>query len=242
MQPNVIQDIYDTQRSGVVRFLGGRMLRENTSSLSRKARIVDPKTGHLIIHLHIVDIIFTKSVYFQMTMIVSFWTTLVIVSIHGAQGKKQFLVREDKLNTVFLNSYINSTPWTIYIDELLFRLGDIRSIGSVLNHLLSTTVSAEQWCTIPASYAGLYNHSSGNSMETIRYNISEWLPCGVHVIQKYISSTTREASINIHVNQLLHINITFIEMHIDTIALNTDNDFLLPLMRQCNVIKKNIPV
>ena len=173
-------------------------------------------------------------------MIVSFLTILAIVSIHGAQGKHQFLVREDKLNTDFLNPYIDSKPWTIYIDELLCRLRDIRSIESVLNHLLSRIVSAEQWCTIPASYAGLYNHSSGNSMETIRYNISEWLPCGVHVIQKYISSTTREATLDIHVNELLHINITFIEMHIDTIAFNTDNDLLPPIKRQCNFIKKNM--
>ena len=153
-----------------------------------------------------------------MTMIASFRIILVIVSLHGVQGKKQFLVRQDKLNTDFLNPYIDSAPWTIYIDEILCRLGDIRSIGSVLVHLLSTTVSVEQWCTIPASYAGLYNHSSPNSMEIIRYNISDWLPCGVHVTQKYISSTTREATINIHVNDQLHINITFIEIHIDSIC------------------------
>ena len=176
-----------------------------------------------------------------MTMIVSFWAILVIVSIHRAQGRQQFLVREDRLNIDLLHPYIVPKPWTIYIDELLCRLGDIISIESLWVHLLSTTVSVEQWCTIPASYAGLYNHSSGNSMETIRNNISEWLPCGVHVIQKYISSTTREATINIHVNELLHINITFIEMHIDTIALNTDNDLLLPTTkRQCNFIKKNM--
>ena len=143
---------------------------------------------------------------------------------------------------IILKTYNNSKPWTVYIDEILYRLENIRSLGSVLAPLLRATTSAKQWCSISASHAGLFNHSSENSMNTIRNNISEWLPCGVHVIQKYISSTTREATITIHVNHQLHINVTFIEINIDSIVLETDNLLLPHFDRQGNINNISITI
>ena len=167
--------------------------------------------------------------------IVSLCTVLAIVCVYGIPERRQYLLREDMLNIFFLKRNNDSKPWTAYIDELLYRLKNVRSLGSGLANLLRPTTSALQWCSIPAWHAGLFNHSSGNSMNTIRNNISKWLPCGVHVIQKYISSTTREATITIHVNHQLHINVTFMEINIDSIVLETDNVLLPEFARQGNI-------
>ena len=167
--------------------------------------------------------------------IVSFCTVLTIVCVYGIPERRQYLLKEDMLNIIYLKTNTDSKPWTAYIDELLHRLKNVRSPGSVLVPLLRSTTSALQWCSIPAWHAGLFNHSSGNSINTIRNNISEWLPCGVNVIQKYISSTTGEATITIHVNHQLHINVTFIEINIDSIVLETDNVLLPEFAGQDNI-------
>ena len=51
-------------------------------------------------------------------------------------------------------------------------------------------------------------------------------PCGVVVTQQYISPTTQEDTINIKVNAQLHINVTFVEIHMDSIVLEAENAFL----------------
>ena len=141
---------------------------------------------------------------------------LALVSVNG---KKQYLVREDMTNIEYLATYLDAKPWTRYIDELLTRMGYISNIEAVLAHLLPPTCSADEWCNIPDYYLGRYNYSMVNTRTTLLYNISQWLPCGVVFTQKYISPTTPEDTINIKVNAQLHINVTFIEIHMDSIVL-----------------------
>ena len=61
----------------------------------------------------------------------------------NVSGKKQYLVLEDMTNIDFLASYLNSKPWTSYIDELLSRMGDIRNIEAELYHLLATGAQSQ---------------------------------------------------------------------------------------------------
>ena len=151
------------------------------------------------------------------------YTMLTLLFVNG---KKQYLVREDMTNIEFLATYLDSKPWISYIDELLSRLGSISNTEAVLVHLLRASVSVEEWCNIPDPYVGWYNYSTENTRTTLQSNISQWLPCGVVVKQKYISSTSREDTINIKVNAQLHINVTFIEIHIDSIVLEADSGLL----------------
>ena len=151
------------------------------------------------------------------------YTMLVLVCVNG---RRKYLVREDMTNIEFLTNYFDSKPRINYIDELLYRMGEFSSIQAVLVHLLSTTITAEEWCRIPDFYMGRYNYSTENTRTTLQSNISEWLPCGVVVKQKYISPTTPEDTINIKVNAQLHINVTFIEFHMDSIVHEEDNPFL----------------
>ena len=154
------------------------------------------------------------------------YTMLALVHV-CVDGKRQYLVSEDMTDIEYLATYLDAKPWKSYIDELLSRRGDISNIEAVLIYLLHTTVAADEWCRIPYSYIGLYNYSTENTKTTLLSNISQWLPCGVVVTQKYISPSTPEDTINIKVNAQLHINVTFIELHMDSIILEADNPFFL---------------
>ena len=143
---------------------------------------------------------------------------LVFVSING---RDRYLVREDKIDVHFLNADDNPRLWLIYIDELLVTRGmtDFTNIEAILVHLLPTTVPAEQWCKIPTSYMGLYNYNFTNTITTLKNNITQWLPCGALVYQNYISPSNQEDLITIHVTPHLHINVTIVEIHIDSVVV-----------------------
>ena len=146
----------------------------------------------------------------------------------SADGEKRYLIREDMTNLEYLIAYNDSKPWTMYIDELLSRLGGVTNIADVISNMLHAAVSSEQWCTIPSPYVGLYNYSSLNTNNVLRNNISQWLPCGVHVSQMYLRPDVQEEVIVIKVNAQHHINLTFIEVHMDSTVLEVENELLMP--------------
>ena len=150
------------------------------------------------------------------------WAVLTLLS---ANGKEQYLVREDNVDIGFFTSYFDSKTWITYIDELLYETGDIKNMEVVLGHLLRHVASAEQWCRISDSYRRLYNHNLKNKLRTQRYNITQWIPCGVFISQKYISPIIQEDIITILVNAQLHINVTFMDISIDTNVLEPDYEF-----------------
>ena len=159
---------------------------------------------------------------------------LVMLALLPVQGKHRHLVREDQTDMGFLATYNDSKPWTIYIDELLYRMRDITNIEGVLIYLLRTAITAEHWCKIPVSYVGLYNYTSGNTRNTFLANISDWLPCGVLVVQKFPSPVIQEKIIIIQVNVQLHINLTLTELHTDSIVRDMDNDIVLHISDKGN--------
>ena len=151
-----------------------------------------------------------------------------------ASGKRQYLVREDMTNMEYIQTYNDSKPWTPYIDELLRTMVNIRNMDAVIIRLLRNSVSAEQWCMIPDSYLMAYNYSSAHGKTTELFNISQWLPCGVLVIQKYLNPTVQESTITIHVNAELHINVTIQELHIESFVTETKDKRLLDLSGRGN--------
>ena len=159
--------------------------------------------------------------------LLSIYTTLALMSVNGT---KQYLVREDMTDITYLSTHNDTKPWTVYIDQFLHAMGSLRCIESVICHLLRSVTSAEHWCRIPDSYVGSYNYSLENTLRTQRYNITKWLPCGVLVSQKYISTDIQDEVVIIHVNPQLHFNVTFVELHTDSIAQEIkDHNYMLYL-------------
>ena len=143
------------------------------------------------------------------------WMMLAIVSING---RHRYLIREDMINVDFLKADNTPRLWPIYIDELVYRMADITNIEATLADLTRTRVSSEHWCKIPTAYMGLYNYSLENTITSLRNNITRWLPCGAFVKQDYISPSNPEDIITIHVNRHLHINVTIVEIHLDSLV------------------------
>ena len=160
---------------------------------------------------------------------------LVMLVLLSVQGKHRYLVREDQTNIGFLATYNDSKPWTIYIDELLYRMGDTTNIEAIIIQLLHTAITAEQFCKFPESHVGLYNYTSENTRNTHLTNISKWLPCGVLVIQKFSSPIIQEKTITIQVNVQLHINLTLTELHTESIVLNVENDVVIHISDEGNI-------
>ena len=159
---------------------------------------------------------------------------LGVLLVMSVQGNRRYLVREDQTDMGFLSTYNDSKPWTIYIDEILYRMRDITNIEGILIHLLRTAITAEHWCKVPDTQVGLYNYTSKNTRNTLLANISDWLPCGVLVIQKFPSPTTEEKTITIQVNVQLHINLTLTELHTESIVRDAENDIILHLSEEGN--------
>ena len=161
----------------------------------------------------------------------------LLLALDVSANTTRYLVREDMSNIDYLMSYNIAPQWIIYIDELLHTsiLEKNSNIEAVLVSLLHISVAAEHWCTIPKSYMGLYNHSSENTNTIQHFNISRWLPCGVLVNQKYVDPFSEEKAITIHVNSQLHINVTFLEINIDSIVMEAKLDMLPDVFDQGNV-------
>ena len=132
-------------------------------------------------------------------------------------GHISYLVREDMVNLTILENDMDAKPWMIYIDELLYiyHISNTTNMETTLHQMHHSTELAVYWCNIPKHLFGLYDHSSRASITTKRFNVSDFLPCGAIVNQYYVADASYEnLVIDITVPEIFHINISFPEVHV----------------------------
>ena len=129
-----------------------------------------------------------------------------------------YLVRSDMLNLELLETGNDIKEWLIFIDELLHSNPSGNNMEAMLTDIYPRVKSALQWCDMPHTRMGQL--LSVRSNETSHRNVSAWLPCGSLIQQHYLdpdSSFKYWESVTIQVNPVFGINITIIELHIDSI-------------------------
>ena len=136
-------------------------------------------------------------------------------------GQISYLVGEDMVNLTTLENDMNDKPWITYIDELLYlyNISNIKNMDALLHQMHHSIKLADDWCHIPESYVGLYEHNSNASNKIGRYNITDFIPCGAIVNQYYTLENNSAINVyfNITVPRIFHINISLVELHMQMI-------------------------
>ena len=144
------------------------------------------------------------------------WVLSILDTVNTRQ--MSYVVREDMVNLASLEDGMNDKPWTPYIDELLYlyNISNIKNLDSLLHQMHHAIKLADDWCHIPESYVGLYEHTSEARIEIGRYNISDFSPCGAIVNHYYAieRNSTMAYYFNITVPKIFHINISLVELHL----------------------------
>ena len=139
-----------------------------------------------------------------------------------AGGKYIHLLSADQINLELLEKLQNNKSWINYIDELISNIPDTyNSLESMYKNLFITVGLAKHWCSIPNSYIGAYQNASVNTPMISRYNVSDWLPCGVIILQYHRYPTTEVRTVYaIQVNQQFHINVSMVESELKNLWMD----------------------
>ena len=144
-------------------------------------------------------------------------------------GNRIHLVPGDLVSAKLLKKLHLEKSWTIYTDELISNFPDTNTLESMYKNLSITVALAKDWCSFPSSYVGAYQNASVNSPMIVRHNVSDWLPCGVIVVQYHSYPTTGHRSVFIvQVNQKFFINASFLENDLKTSIMDWKQPTYMP--------------
>ena len=116
------------------------------------------------------------------------------------------------VNLQLLDELQSDKNWTIYIDELISNIPDTNTLESIYENLTIAVAVAKHWCSIPSSYIGVHQNASVNTPMIARNNVSDWLPCGVIMLQYHTYPNTDHKTVfTIQVIQQFFINVSFLE-------------------------------
>ena len=131
------------------------------------------------------------------------------------------LLPDDLVNLELLEKLQSNKNWTNYIDKLISNIPSSNYLASMYKNLIITVGVAKHWCSIPNSYIGAYQNASVNTPMISRYNVSDWLPCGVIILQYYKYPTTEVKTVYaIQVNQQFHINVSVVESELKNLWMD----------------------
>ena len=160
-------------------------------------------------------------------------STAKVIGIH--------LLPDDLVNLELLETLQSNKNWTNYIDELLSNIPSSNSMESMYKNLPITVGLAKHWCSIPNSYIGAYQNASANTPMIAGYNVSDWVPCGVIILQYHRYPTTEVKTVYvIQANEQFHINMSVVESELKNVWMDwTQPTYMLDKERSS---KKGMPL
>ena len=158
-------------------------------------------------------------------------TVIAYFSIVNGQNKHvQHLVPSDLINIKLLAEQYSDKSWTIYIDELISNIPDAKTLESMYKNLSIAVAVAKHWCSIPSSYIGVYQNASVTTPMIARYNVSDWAPCGVIMLQYHTYPTTDHKTVFIiQVNQQFFIKTSILESYLKTLGMDMKQPTYVPV-------------
>ena len=164
----------------------------------------------------------------------------VILSLSVVSAKRIHLVPGDLINIQLLEKLQSEKRWTSYIDELVSNIPDTNTLESMYANLSIAVAVALHWCSIPRSYLGVYQNASVNTPMIARYNVSDWLPCGVIMLQYHTYPTTDHRTVfTVQVNQQFFIKTSILESDLTTLSMDMKQPTYLPIAQHMAFIRGN---
>ena len=154
---------------------------------------------------------------------------IIILYLGVVIGNRIHLVPGDLINIQLLEELHREKSWTIYIDELISNFPDTNTLESIYKNLSTAVALAKDWCSFSNSYIGAYQDASVNTPMIARYNVTDWLPCGVIIVQYHKNPTTVYRTVFIvQVNQQFFINASILESDLKTSSIDWKQPTYMP--------------
>ena len=136
----------------------------------------------------------------------------IILCFTVKSGKGIYLVPDYLVNLQLIENLHMNKSWTIYIDQLISTFPQANTLDTMYMNLSRTVALARHWCSIPSFYIGVYQNMSMNSSLVARHNVSDWVPCGVLVLQYHMyPDDAHQTLYSIQVHQQFYINMSIVE-------------------------------